>query len=292
MSARLRDYLDLVRLPNLFTAAADVMAGFLYAGGSASEWSSLLLLACASCALYAGGVTLNDVCDLHRDVQTRASRPIPSGRVSRQTAIGLTVVLLASGIALAASVSIPAAWMAALLVLTILLYDVFLKTTPIAPAMMGLCRALNLALGMSFEPVPATAAVLLPLGLMWLYVSSVTFFAGKEHGGGSPGRLLCGVVGVCGAVGGLTGLCWILPTPQVEYVALVGVLGFILGCAGLRAVRIPRPVEIQRAVAIFVSLIVLFDAALVWARCGPQAALVVSLMVVPVLLLKPFFRVT
>jgi hypothetical protein len=33
VNAKLRGYLELVRLPNLFTAAADILAGFFYASG-------------------------------------------------------------------------------------------------------------------------------------------------------------------------------------------------------------------------------------------------------------------
>lgn len=69
-----------------------------------------------------------------------------------------------------------------------------------APGVMGACRALNLALEMSRTPLHLTASCLVPLGLMWLYVTPLTLFARKEAGGIVRWRLTCGTTGVCLAV--------------------------------------------------------------------------------------------
>ena len=66
-SPRARAYLELVRVPNLFTAAGDIFAGYLIVSrGVGIEWPRLLALVAASVCLYAGGVVLNDYFD--RDV--------------------------------------------------------------------------------------------------------------------------------------------------------------------------------------------------------------------------------
>ncbi len=89
----LTPYVQLLRLPNLFTAMADVAMGFLFVRASWA-WNPapinlrpigawvLALLALASALLYAAGVVLNDVFDLERDRRERPERPLPSGRVS------------------------------------------------------------------------------------------------------------------------------------------------------------------------------------------------------------------
>ncbi|MGQ9575201.1 MAG: UbiA family prenyltransferase, partial [Thermoguttaceae bacterium] len=80
----MRAYFELLRLPNIFTALADVMMGFLFthaAIGPRQRWMLGFLLA-ASGLLYAAGVVLNDLWDREVDARERPGRPIPSGRVS------------------------------------------------------------------------------------------------------------------------------------------------------------------------------------------------------------------
>lgn len=292
MNPKLRAYLDLVRLPNLPTAAADVVAGALYAGGDSSDWPAVALLVCASMSLYAGGSALNDVCDVKRDTQERPERPIPSGRVPRRAGLAVAVAALLVGFALAALVSARTAWIAGSLVIAIVLYDVLLKATPIAPGVMGACRALNLAFGMSRTPLHLTAACLVPLGLMWLYVTSLTLFARKEAAGGAPWALTCGTAGVCLAVGALVSLLWILPTAHPPYLLLTAALVLFVGYRGMKAVATPQAENVQRATATFVMTLVFFDACLTWAACGPYYALAVAALIVPSALLGRLFRVT
>ena len=71
-------YLQLIRPPNLFTAAADIVAGFLFVGGGWGEIDRVILLSLCSMCLYAAGVTLNDVCDVRNDRAERPDRPIPA----------------------------------------------------------------------------------------------------------------------------------------------------------------------------------------------------------------------
>ena len=105
MRAKLYGYLELVRVPNLFTAVADVLAGYLYAGGRLQDWETILPLGLATACLYAAGVALNDVHDASDDAQQRPQRPIPSGRVSRPAAIILCAILFTVGLGLTATVS-------------------------------------------------------------------------------------------------------------------------------------------------------------------------------------------
>ncbi|NBW86494.1 MAG: hypothetical protein EBR23_06620, partial [Planctomycetia bacterium] len=65
------DWLRLVRLPNLATAAADSLAGFLICWCAAGNvgWTpaACWLAVAASVAFYAAGMVLNDVCDVETD---------------------------------------------------------------------------------------------------------------------------------------------------------------------------------------------------------------------------------
>src|SRR6516165_7659972 len=97
----LKPYLQLVRLPNVFTAAADSLAGWLLVEGGfdgPGQWVPLVL---ASACIYAGGIVLNDVFDYEIDRVERPGRPLPSGKVGRGFATVLGSFLLGAGLALA-----------------------------------------------------------------------------------------------------------------------------------------------------------------------------------------------
>src|SRR5438128_2563249 len=116
MSKTITAYLQLIRLPNVVTAAADSLAGWLLVTGSVDLPGRWLPLTAASMVLYAAGTALNDVFDFEIDRTERPNRPLPSGRVSRTTAAWLGGVGLAIGPALAAmSGSVTSAIVAAVL---------------------------------------------------------------------------------------------------------------------------------------------------------------------------------
>ena len=84
--SRLRAWLELLRLPNVFTAVADVMMGFLVTHATLRPASEFALLVAASCCLYLAGMVLNVVFDVEQDTTERPERPIPSGRITRSAA--------------------------------------------------------------------------------------------------------------------------------------------------------------------------------------------------------------
>ena len=205
------------------------------------------------------------------------------------------MVLLAAGIALAAAASSRAAVIAVALVISIVLYDSILKATLLAPALMGLCRALNFMMALSLAPSLEKSAVLVPAALVWLYVTSVTFFARHEAGVSTRRRLAVGTLGVCSAVGGLVSLCWIVENVHTGYVGAAAVLGLALGYLGLSAAARPQPASVERAVKTFVMSLIGFDACIAWSARGVVAAVIVALTIIPTVILgsaRRGFRVT
>ena len=97
----LKHYLQLVRAPNVFTAVTNVFTGCAAVSASATNPAAIILLAFSSACLYAGGVALNDYCDLEVDRAERPKRPLPAGQVPPKAAVTLAVALLAVGVALA-----------------------------------------------------------------------------------------------------------------------------------------------------------------------------------------------
>jgi 4-hydroxybenzoate polyprenyltransferase len=181
-----RGYLELVRPANVATALADVLAGYGVAGQGDPRLNSSLLawLLLSTACLYAGGVVLNDVFDRDLDRIERPERPIPSGRVSTTAAAGLGSGLLAAGILAATRASSVAGIVAGATAACVLLYDAWGKRQGLlGPVNMGLCRALNLLLGIAAAPAMLTDAW--PLALLPLvYIAAVTAVSrGEVHGG-------------------------------------------------------------------------------------------------------------
>lgn len=277
--SKVRAYLELVRLPNLFTAVADVTAGFAFGGGNVSDWPLLLWLSVSSVCLYAGGVALNDACDAAIDGDERPDRPIPSGRVSPSAARRLAVTLLAMGIAFSMLASISSGFVAIALVGCVVLYDAVLKRNAVAPAIMGLCRALNFCLPLAgLEVLSGDAGQVLPLAAIWLYVTALTYFAQGEAAlpvARRP-RLSIGTFGVCLAAVSLVGLHWTLPAPHDAFLVGVAVVVIALGFGGASAVMRPDPASIQRSVRVFVMLLVGLDVCIAWASRGIGVAAAVA----------------
>jgi len=182
MRNSVRPYLELIRPANVATALADVLAGYGIAGlgnHAAIPW----LLIATSC-LYAGGVVLNDVFDRDIDRVERPERPIPSGRVTASSAARLGAILLIAGVGVAALATPAAGAVAAATAIVVFLYDSWGKRQRIVgPVNMGMCRGLNLLLGVA--AVPAALAQAWPLAILpVVYITAVTALSrGEVHGG-------------------------------------------------------------------------------------------------------------
>ena len=88
-------WLQLLRVPNLFTVPGDPVAGFLLATFGVLT-PDVVLAILGSLCLYAGGLVLNDLHDLDEDRRDRPNRPLPAGEIAVRSAwlavIGLFLV--------------------------------------------------------------------------------------------------------------------------------------------------------------------------------------------------------
>ena len=162
--SRMLAWWQLLRAANVFTAASNVIAGFLIVQHRFEPATTLAVLIASSACLYLAGMVLNDFFDAEVDAAERPERPIPSGRISRSTAGVVGWSLLAAGV-LAAFF---AAWLShrpvaalvgSLLAIAVVQYNSLLKKTWAGPVAMGWCRTLNVFLGasiaadLSHEPI-------------------------------------------------------------------------------------------------------------------------------------------
>jgi 4-hydroxybenzoate polyprenyltransferase len=112
----------LLRLPNVFTAVADPLAGWFIVGGGGQAWQLAALVGASAC-LYTAGIVFNDCFDYPLDCRERPERPLPSGAIARRTAWALGAVLMAGGLGLAALAGPVAFGTAAFIAVMILFYD-------------------------------------------------------------------------------------------------------------------------------------------------------------------------
>ncbi|MBB5781658.1 SCO3242 family prenyltransferase [Nonomuraea jabiensis] len=151
--------LELVRAPAALSVPGDMMAGAAAAGRNSTPG-----LALTSVLIYWAGMALNDWADREADAVERPERPIPSGRVRPGAALGIAAGLTGAGLVVAAaSGGRRALGVAGLLAGAVWAYDLGLKRTPLGPATMASCRALDVLLGAGPQ-VRAAAPMALAIG--------------------------------------------------------------------------------------------------------------------------------
>jgi 4-hydroxybenzoate polyprenyltransferase len=302
---RAKPYLQLVRLPNLFTAAADPLAGWLLVGGSAGDVAGWWPLVASGVAAYAAGMILNDVFDYETDHAERPGRPLPSGRVPRRVAAFLGTVLLIGCPTLAFAHSIQAATVALALAGCVLAYDAGLKHTVLGPEIMGACRSLNLLLGMSGDPRLGGPAGWVAAAAFGLFVCGITWISRDEARPVGEGRSRLLLLGMAAQDVALLGLMasalQVLPfpgrdagRPLVPPEGLLVLLGvaWVVNIKDARAYREPAPERLQAAVKAGVLGLVWLDVGLVASVRGPGPALGVAVLWVPAFLLAKWLYAT
>jgi len=175
---KLKSYLYLIRFPNVFTAASNIIAAYVVSNSGKIDVFHLLLLVFSSVLLYSSGMVFNDYHDRKQDAVNSPDRPIPSGNVSEKEALILGISLALLGLGLTSIVSLKALVVGSILLIAILNYDFLLKKHHLIAALgMGLCRAINWLLGMT------TGEIKLSYSLFWLvYIAFLTFMARFEAG--------------------------------------------------------------------------------------------------------------
>lgn len=292
MNPRARSFLNLIRFPNVMTAAADPLAGFLLVNGDVNDWRRYAPVLLGSMCLYAGGVTLNDVFDIEQDRRERPNRPIPAGEFSRAGAAKLAATHLLVGLALLAVFAPGSLWAAVPLVALIFAYDAGGKRTIAGPLLMGGCRALNLALGALAAGGTMSGSPLLAAVLLGVYVASVTLFAQTETITSSSFRLSLADLGVFVpfiALAVSDERHGMQDVPKLMVPVLVAAL---VRSMGGRAIESGRPEDVQAAVKAFVLGIVAFDACCVLREGNLIGAALVASLLIPCWITARSLRVT
>jgi 4-hydroxybenzoate polyprenyltransferase len=323
---RLLPYAQLVRLPNTFTAMADIFLGAIATGFFASRgtwfvnrllaedksnlasigaellsWFNLICLLIASTLLYWSGMVWNDYFDVAQDRRERPSRPLACGQVSMRTAWWIAMGLMVSGVFMSflACVRIESGewalrWrplvIGVLLVISVFLYDGLLKATIAGPVFMGLCRFLNILLGLSILGAPLPFWGWLLALIIGLYIAGVTWFARTEARTSSQPMLIgAAVVMLISFVLALTVPALAIETISTSQVSalfpyLLAAFAMYLGVAVIAAIRRPDPSHVQPVIKRAVLGLVVLDALLASAFVGSLGLLLAVLLIPGIIL--------
>jgi 4-hydroxybenzoate polyprenyltransferase len=305
MLHRATTWLKLLRLPNVFTAVADVAMGYFFTHfiGGLEPISQFVLLIAASCCLYLSGMVLNDVFDADVDAVEQPHRPIPAGDISRRTAAIVGWSLLIIGVAITWKVAFAANdWrpgvVGTLLGSCILLYDGALKRTRLAPLVMGECRLLNVLLGMSVSAIEWEAAeVLIAVGI-GVYIIGVTLFARTDAQTSTRKALARGFIALLAGIGVLSIVPWwtgnrpAIMINQLGWWLLWAAIALIIARRCIMAIFEPSPQRVQAAVRNCVHSLIVLDAAVTVGYTGPYWGFAILCLLFPTMLLTLWLNAT
>jgi 4-hydroxybenzoate polyprenyltransferase len=252
-----------MRPANIVTAVADILAGIAIVSIPVSSirafWPAILLLCLSTACLYGGGIVFNDVFDVELDKIERPERAIPSGKVSLKEAVMLGTILLCTGVLSALFVSIVSGVIAAATALCALLYDKFGKHHPFfGPLNMGMCRGLNLLLGISIIPIALINWFMLAL-VPVAYIFSITLTSRGEVHGGSKGSLYTAATLYAGVIGFISYFSYVNNRLLWSLLFLIPFTWMIFRPL-LKAIREPIGKNIGKAVKAGVISLILMDA--------------------------------
>jgi 4-hydroxybenzoate polyprenyltransferase len=298
-----RQYLALIRLPNVFTAPPNVLAGY-FAAVAPSEASGVHLAAlmASSGLLYVAGIVLNDYFDMEVDRKERPSRPLASGKIQKSHAmtLALAAVVAANAISLVAAGPASLAISTALTAV-IVAYNYCLKRNAVAgPLAMGGARFLNVILGASpalyailSGTSPGFQTVILAAASLFMYVAAITLLSRKEVEGGARRHrnaafsIVFVVVAMVGTLGFALGF-------QLTFLLHLSIFAavMIFTFARYSATTAASAESIQKTIRNMVVSIVILDSVFVSGAAGLPYGLATLLFIVPAVVLAKKMYVT
>ncbi|WP_339840644.1 UbiA-like protein EboC [uncultured Maribacter sp.] len=299
MREKLMGFARLARPANLPTAAADILAGIaitLFLENIEvlrflkENWIDVLSLIFSSIALYAGGVVFNDVFDAELDAIERPERAIPSGLIPKRHAVYFGLFLMVLGIALAFNSNVLAGGISVALTIAILTYDAYFKQFGFAgPLNMGICRGLNLLLGMSIVSVISNWYIsLVPV----VYIFAITLISRGEVHGDNKKHIIWASVLYTIVIASITFVVLEQTDKFLTLIPFLILFGFLIFSPLIRAYKENSPKNIKKAVISGVLSLVVMNACWVAGFSSWYLALAVLLLLPLSILLSKLFAVT
>ena len=283
-----------MRPANIVTSVADVLAGIAISGfflETDREILPVFLLCLSTIGLYGGGIVFNDVFDADLDKVERPERAIPSGAISKKEATLLGIILLCIGFLAAFAFSVRSGIIAFLILVFALVYNKYGKHHAFfGPLNMGICRGMNLLLGVSIVSISLQSFYFLGL-IPLIYIFSITMISQGEVHGSNRNKLYTGAFLYLIVIGAILYSAFL--RQNIFYAAL-----FLILFAGMifrplfTAIKEPVGKNIGKAVKAGVISLILMDAA--WASAYGQIffAMLIAILLPLSLWLAKRFAVT
>lgn len=297
VSQRVKEYLQLIRLPNVFTTPSNILAGYFAAvtttAAAEADGVHLIAIMVSSGLLYIAGIVLNDYFDIEIDKKERPSRPLPSGKISKGYALTIAIVALLIANIIALIVGPISLAISLALTLLIIAYDYQLKYSVLGPFAMGGTRSLNVIFGASpvllYTDNHSVAIVAAAAASLFFYVSSITILSKKEVGKERPNSTLVILI-VFGVILAIVPLGMLL---QFEWTFLLNLSLF----AGVTIVTFRQYIakevpSVQKAVRNMVISIIILDSVFVTGTAGLPYGLATLVLIAPVVVLAKKLYVT
>lgn len=292
---RIKSYLQLIRPPNLLTAMSDIWAGIALSGfiikSSEVDFVPIILLSLSAIFLYAGGVVMNDVFDAELDQKERPERPIPSGRISKSAAATFGIILLIIGVLLAVIQSLLCGFLALLIAIAAVVYDKWGKPHPVfGPINMGICRGLDLLLGMSVLRMSILSwgwVAIVPV----IYIAAITMISQGEVYGGKKSSIAVAFVFYLLVIV-LVAITGFLKDQLVPTLVFLFLFALMIFPPLLKALKKPSGPLIGKAVKAGVLALILLNASWVASGAGIGWAIVTALLLPLSWVIAKYFAVT
>ena len=168
-----KEYLQLVRLPGIFTAFSNVLIGYFFSFSFNSEVIFLPYLLATSGMLFCSGMIFNDYFDYNLDKKERSFRPLPSGKISKQNALLIGFIFLILANISAFFLGFDSLIISLILSCMILFYNLKLKSISFLGIFsLSIIRMLNILLGFSIIGISFEfIQYLFPLGIFIVGIS-------------------------------------------------------------------------------------------------------------------------
>jgi heme O synthase-like polyprenyltransferase len=168
-----KEYLQLVRLPGIFTAFSNVLIGYFFSFSFNSEIIFLPYLLATSGMLFCSGMIFNDYFDYNLDKKERSFRPLPSGKISKHNALLIGFIFLILANISASFLGFDSLIVSLILSCMILFYNLKLKSILFLGIFnLSVIRMLNILLGFSIIEISFEfIQYLFPLGIFVVGIS-------------------------------------------------------------------------------------------------------------------------